>query len=183
MADNSEPPAAEESQPSDEESSAQPEPNAPVNEASVSLSNLALSSNANAPAVEDAEDTDEDDPDHEDIRREFMSLLPPAVHPRLEHLKTLHSKRDELLEKYQLERAALELKYADLMQPLYEERMKVVNGEMDGETQNNNAAASDEAGGAGGEGADGQEVKGIPQFWACAMGNMDVIAELISEGA
>ena len=25
-------------------------------------------------------------------------------------------------------------------------------------------------------------MKGIPQFWACAMGHVDVIAELITEG-
>lgn len=179
MADNNEPPAAE-SQPFDEETTAEPESNAPVNEASTSLSNLAISSNANPPAVEDAEDTDED-PDHEDIRREFISLLPPAVHPRIEHLKSLHSKRDELLEKYQVERAALELKYADLMSPLYDERMKVVNGEMDGEIKSDKVDTSAEADGVGEGGA--QDVKGIPQFWACAMGNMDVIAELITEGA
>ena len=27
----------------------------------------------------------------------------------------------------------------------------------------------------------GADVKGIPQFWACAMGHVDVIAELITE--
>lgn len=109
--------------------------------------------------------------DHEDIRREFMSMLPPAVLPRIEHLKTLHGKRDELLEKYQAERAALEKKYSELMAPLYEERKRVVNGEQDVDAASGDAAASD-----------GEEVKGIPQFWACAMGNMDVIAELITEG-
>ena len=30
--------------------------------------------------------------------------------------------------------------------------------------------------------AGGENVKGIPQFWACAMGHVDVIAELITEG-
>ena len=29
---------------------------------------------------------------------------------------------------------------------------------------------------------EGEAVKGIPQFWACAMGHVDVIAELITEG-
>lgn len=167
MADNNEVPASE-SQPSDEETAAQ-EPQ--VSEATSTLSSLSI---ANPPIVEDVADEEEigeieDLPDEEDIRREFMSLLPPAVLPRIEQLKTLHGKRDELLERYQVERAALELKYAELMGPLYEERRRVVNGEAVGE------------GDADGD-ADGEDVKGIPQFWACAMGNMDVIAELITEG-
>ncbi|KAL7517749.1 hypothetical protein ACHAWX_002644 [Stephanocyclus meneghinianus] len=109
---------------------------------------------------------------------EFLSLLPPVVHPRLAHLKSLHAQRDELLQRYQVERAALELKYADLMKPLYEERRKVVAGELDGVIQEK---ATQEGADAGNEAGGGEEVKGVPQFWACAMGNMDVVAELITE--
>lgn len=97
------------------------------------------------------------------------------MHPRLERLKSLNDQREELLQRYQVERAALEVKYADLMTPLYDERRKVVNGELD-EKQ---AVADGEEANVNEE----EEVKGIPQFWACAMGNVDVIAELITEGA
>ena len=110
-------------------------------------------------------------------------MLPKAVHPRIDRLKKLHSQRDELLARYQVERAALELKYTDLMKPLYEERRGVVNGELEDEKET--GEGDGEAGGEGDGAAVGgdEEVKGIPQFWACAMGNMDVIAELITEGA
>jgi nucleosome assembly protein 1-like 1 len=167
MADNTETQATE-SKPFDEDQAS------PTTESATDTAAAALSaSNPNPPE----EPIDDDAPhleDHEDIRREFLSLLPPAVHPRLERLKSLNDQREELLQRYQVERAALEVKYADLMTPLYDERRKVVNGELD---EKQAVADGEEAN------ANEEEVKGIPQFWACAMGNVDVIAELITEGA
>ena len=135
------------------------------------------------PVVEDVSENEDNNLEAEDIRQEFLSLLPPNVLPRIDHLKALHGKRDELLTAYQVERAALEVKYAHLMKPIYEERKQIVNGALEAAKKNDGAAADQDADAA--VAADeGEEaaVKGIPQFWACAMGNMDVIAELIAEG-
>lgn len=84
-----------------------------------------------------------------------------------------------------MERAALEQKYSELMKPLFEERRAVVAGELDAKISEKESkivgeVPEDEEPVVQGGGED--NVKGIPQFWACAMGNMDVLAELITEG-
>ena len=147
------------------------------------LSALAISSSSqpSQPVVEEASENEDDNLEAEDIRREFLSLLPPNVLPRIDHLKVLHGKRDELLTRYRVERAALEVKYADLMKPIYEERKQIVNGALEATKKNDDAAAAEDAAVAA-DGGEEAAVKGIPQFWACACGNMDVIAELIAEG-
>jgi len=141
----------------------------------------------------DDDDDDEDDDDELDedfdpaaMNNEFLALLPPCVLPRIDKLKVLNNKRDEIMEEYRVERAELEIRYAEKMQPLYDERKGVVNGEYD-------AAIIDELQPKEGEGTfltvdpeaaphlQGDQVKGIPQFWACAMGHVDVIAELVTE--
>ena len=113
------------------------------------------------------------------------------------------------MEEYRLERAALEMKFMKMMEPLFDERRGVVNGEFDNvidkdnAVQDNNEDGNDkeESGEVKAEGvvedvSDEEEnedvqneqlqprdaVRGIPQFWACAMGHVDVIAELITEG-
>mmetsp|Transcript_574 Transcript_574/g.1037 ORF Transcript_574/g.1037 Transcript_574/m.1037 type:complete len:234 (-) Transcript_574:1081-1782(-) len=128
------------------------------------------------------------------LDNEFLSLLPPCILPRIDKLKSLNVKRDEILDEYRVERAMLEKKFSAIMQPLYEERKAVVIGEFDGaigeEAKKLKVDVAEEgvvedvndeedsAGGGGGQ----QDVRGIPQFWACAMGHVDVIAELITEG-
>ena len=136
---------------------------------------------------------------------EFLSLLPPCIIPRVDKLKSLNDKRDEILEEYRLERAALEMKYAKKIDPLFEERKGVINGEFDDTigstsdtTQPTNTAVDEEYVDVAEEGVvedvnedeeneqmpqqpGANAVKGIPQFWACALGHVDVIAELITE--
>lgn len=145
------------------------------------------------PRAEDSDDEDDDDEDDEDydpaaMNNEFLSLLPPCVLPRIDKLKILNAKRDEIMEEYRMERAALENRYSERMEPLYNERRGVVNGEFDDAI---NEALKPKEGEekfsvTGVEEAvpphlqEGQ-VKGIPQFWACAMGHVDVIAELLTE--
>ena len=142
---------------------------------------------------------------------EFLSLLPPCILPRITKLKSLNDARDAILEEYRLERAALEMKFMKRMETLFDERRGVINGEFDtvidtdntvqdkNEDDNNNGEESAEVVKAEGvvedvsDDGDGEDVqneqlqprdavKGIPQFWACAMGHVDVIAELITEG-
>ncbi|KAL7549111.1 hypothetical protein ACHAWF_012381 [Thalassiosira exigua] len=141
---------------------------------------------------DDEEDDADEDADDEEGLNEFLSLLPRPVLPRIDRLKSIDARRDEILEEYRKERAALELKFGARMKPLYEERRGVVNGELDEDIERE----AKEAKAAGeesletkedsedneeeGEGRN-QDVKGIPQFWACAMGHVDVVAELITE--
>ncbi|KAL9181885.1 hypothetical protein ACHAXT_012228 [Thalassiosira profunda] len=140
----------------------------------------------------------DDDAAAAQLDNEFLSLLPPCILPRIDKLKELNEKREEILEEYRLERAALEKKFNAKMVPLYEERRGVVNGERDEEiAAASNEEKEDAGGAAAAEGAvedasddegaqvgqvgDEEDVKGIPQFWACACGHVDVIAELITE--
>lgn len=103
-----------------------------------------------------------------------------------------------------MERAALERRYKEKMEPLFVERRGVVCGDFDEAIAKETSAvgvvggSGEESGAEVAEGEvedvvsdnDGEEgdevgdevVKGIPQFWACAMGHVDVIAELITEG-
>lgn len=141
--------------------------------------------------VEDNDDEDDDDDDEEfdpaAMNNEFLALLPPCVLPRIDKLKVLNNKRDEIMEEYRVERAELEMRYAEKMQPLYDERKGVVNGEYD--TAIIDELQSKEEGGGtfltvhpeAAPHLQGDQVKGIPQFWACAMGHVDVIAELVTE--
>lgn len=114
------------------------------------------------------------------INAHFLSLLPKCIHPRVNKLNDLHEQRTELLEKYLVERAALEQKYHLLLRPLYEMRRDVVSGVLDEEIA---VAAANDAGDGNSQDYSNDEtaVKGIPQFWACAMGHIDILAELITE--
>ncbi|KAL7437160.1 hypothetical protein ACHAXM_005463 [Skeletonema potamos] len=114
-----------------------------------------------------------------EINAQFLSLLPPCIHPRLDKLKALSEDRTQLLEQYLVERAQLEQKYSGLMKPLYEKRRDVVMGALDEDIAKESAAVTANNGAA--DQQQQQEVKGIPQFWACAMGHIDVIAELITD--
>jgi nucleosome assembly protein 1-like 1 len=102
----------------------------------------------------------------------MMDMLPPSVVKRVEKLKELNDKRETFMEEYLSARALLEQKYQGLCLPLYKERREILTGGRDKEI-----AAAD-----GGDGSGGEEVvTGIPQFWVCAMGHMETVAELITE--
>jgi nucleosome assembly protein 1-like 1 len=103
-------------------------------------------------------DEDEDDEDDEDDEEENMLQdLPPAVLARVERLQELHQQREALMQEYLKERAALEQKYRQACLPLYQQRAQIVQEDA------------------------GEEPKGIPQFWVCAMGHMDTVADLLTE--
>ena len=119
-----------------------------------------------------------------EINAQFLSLLPSCIHPRLDKLKSLSEDRLQLLEQYLIERAALEQKYNGLMKPLYEERRSVILGECDEQISATSADATTAAASSSSNNHDNDtnnNVKGIPQFWACAMGHIDLLAELITE--
>uniref|UniRef100_A0A7S4W3L7 Nucleosome assembly protein n=1 Tax=Ditylum brightwellii TaxID=49249 RepID=A0A7S4W3L7_9STRA len=133
--------------------------------------------------VEDVSDDDEDEDDVDDeeeegVPQDIMSMFPPKVVRRVNKLKELHSQREEIMNEYLVERAALEKKFAVLCKPLFEQRLDVIEGKLDEEIEKNaetDAEQEEE------EEEDEDEVKGIPQFWVCAMGHMEAVAELITQ--
>mmetsp|Transcript_7705 Transcript_7705/g.11781 ORF Transcript_7705/g.11781 Transcript_7705/m.11781 type:complete len:343 (+) Transcript_7705:84-1112(+) len=114
-----------------------------------------------------SEDNDDDEEEEEDIMKNF----PPAVVKRVEKLQDLNTEQESILEEYLVERAALEQKFRSLCQPLYQQRAKIVAGEMDEEI-----AAESQV-----EEGDDDPPKGIPQFWVCAIGHNETISDLLTE--
>jgi len=121
--------------------------------------------------------------------------IPKCVLHRISHLSQLHDKKGDIMEAYMAERAALEAKYMSLCSPLYEERRQVVVGELDSTIEEAakrgvypSFALDDKEEGATGlsanddENTDGSKIVGCPQFWLVAMGHMDVISDVITEG-
>lgn len=121
---------------------------------------------------EDEDDNDDDDDDDEDEDEDDpMKDLPPAVVARVEQLQDLNTEREKIMMGYLEERAALELKYRELCQPLYDQRAAIVRGAAaaatgSSDTDNNNEETVEQ---------------GIPQFWVCAMGHEEDVAELLTE--
>jgi hypothetical protein len=141
--------------------------------------------------VEDASDDEDGDPrlpafarnlggeDDDDSEHDVMAQLPLCVKHRVNKLKELHEEREKTLKEYLAERAKLEAKYHELTKPLYGKRADIILGKMDEDIAKENEGEGDNEkdGGAGQE----EKVKGIPQFWVCALGHMDVVAGLITE--
>lgn len=98
-------------------------------------SNNAAANEQQAPAVNmfanmnliDENDSDSSSDDEENP----MSTLPPYVLQRVEKLKELNAKRDAVMEQYLVDRAALEAKYHNLCEPLYQERADIIQGKKD----------------------------------------------------
>lgn len=134
---------------------------------------------------------DDDDGEANDV----MVRVPEYIRPRIDKLKSLHEQREELMKEYLKERAQLEKKYQDLTKPLYEKRHDVVLGKLDDviakEYEEAKAKADAEGGSVPADEAredqnavadkSEQKSKGIPQFWVCALGNMEVVAVLLTE--
>ncbi|KVH92931.1 Nucleosome assembly protein (NAP) [Cynara cardunculus var. scolymus] len=106
---------------------------------------------------------------HSDI----LESLTPPVRKRVEVLREIQSEHDELEAKFFEERAALELKYQKLYEPLYSKRYDIVNGVV--EVGEKDEAATDQTDG------DAKEEKGVPDFWLTAMKTHEILAEEISE--
>jgi len=138
-------------------------------------------------AIQDPDDDDDDDEDDEDDddddeeEEDFMAELPPAIRIRVDLLKELNNKRDDFMEGYLKERAALEQKYHTLCEPLFEQRRDTINGE---NSKNGSETNADDAPEIKDDDEAGQEdagVTGIPEFWTLAMSNIETIEDLITE--
>ena len=130
-----------------------------------------------AAAASDSDDDGDDDDDDDDQQQDMMQILPPCMVRRVERLRELNTQREAIVEQYQAERAALERKFAEQYEPLFEERADVVAGKFDEEID----AKADKAQTDEEDGEQYEEIVGIPQFWVCAMGHMEAVAELITE--
>jgi nucleosome assembly protein 1-like 1 len=125
-------------------------------------------------ALGDDTDDDDDDEDEEDP----LLHLPAYVLSRVEKLQQLNEERDKVMEDYQKERAALEKNFEEKLKPLYNQRASIVRGKQD------EAIAEEFKSKSGNEEPRDpmpDDVVGIPQFWACAMTQMETIGELITE--
>ena len=137
-------------------------------------------------AVEEVEveilDGEEDDEDDDDM----MAMLPSQVRGRVEKLKEFHAAREKIMADYLAERAALENKYAALCEPLYAQRLDVIQGKMDAVIDAEKGASSSAKKPPAQDADDDDDeedenIVGVPQFWVCAMGHMETVAELVTE--
>ena len=101
-----------------------------------------------------------------DLSDDEEETFPDHVLQRIEKLQILHQQREKIMhEQYLKERIALEKKYERLLQPLYRERATIVKGDND---KSSTATSPD-------------DITGIPQFWVCAMTQMEAIGAMIAE--
>uniref|UniRef100_A0A7S4J1F5 Nucleosome assembly protein n=1 Tax=Odontella aurita TaxID=265563 RepID=A0A7S4J1F5_9STRA len=159
--------------------------------------------------VEDDNDHDEDDPDMMDVLPPPVALRVEALRTlhaqRDEIMKTYTKERAELERKFSALCTPIYEKRKEIVAGKHDEFIKKAgkkNGEGEGEEKKKDEEKEKEEEGEKGEGDeapkpafdlgaaaaeddddadDGENVKGIPQFWVCAMGHMDVVAELIAE--
>ncbi|KAK9060515.1 hypothetical protein SSX86_021219 [Deinandra increscens subsp. villosa] len=105
---------------------------------------------------------------------DVLESLSPTVRKRVEVLRDIQSEHDEVEAKYFEERAALELKYQKLYEPLYSKRYDIVNGvvEVDGLKDE---SATDQSDG------NSKKEKGVPDFWLTAMKTNEILVDEISE--
>lgn len=130
--------------------------------------------------IDDADDDNnnidedlDDDEDDDDMEDNPLAHLPKYVLERVEKLQVLHKEHEDIEQRYLQERAALEKKFEALMKPLYDNRASIIRGDMDKEIS--------EKAGEMDVGDTNDRVAGIPQFWACAMTQMDTVGEIITE--
>ncbi|CAO2197877.1 unnamed protein product [Urochloa humidicola] len=100
---------------------------------------------------------------------DVLESLAPKVRKRVDVLRDIQSKHDELEAKFIEERAVLEAKYQKLYEPLYSKRYEIVSGvvEVDGITKSGDETPTE------------QKEKGVPDFWLNAMKNNEILAEEI----
>ncbi|KAI8984456.1 hypothetical protein BDF20DRAFT_905355 [Mycotypha africana] len=126
----------------------------------------------------------------------YIDSLPPSVKRRLNGLKYLQSKHAELENKFQEEVLALEKKYLQLYQPLYDQRAKVISGayeptdeevaageKVDQEEDEDNETTADKDNNDDNEDSevDDKNIEGIPEFWLTLLKNHPQICETITE--
>lgn len=116
------------------------------------------------------EGVDDDDEEEEESEEEdVMGNLPPIMKARVEFLRAMHRKKEELMQEYLLERAALEQKYATMLEPMFDRRRDVLIGLKEAPVEYVESVPNEE------------NIIGIPQFWVAAMGHIECVGELVTE--
>jgi nucleosome assembly protein 1-like 1 len=120
----------------------------------------------------------------------YIESLPAPVKKRLTGLKGIQAEYSKLELKFQEEILELEKKYLEKYRPLYQRRAKIVNGVAEPNPEELAAGRvveeeSEEPVPKTGEGdeetvSDGDDLKGVPEFWLTAMKNVISIASLIT---
>jgi len=163
-----------------------------IAETEVALSQIRINTtNTTNPADNNGSDDSADSDSNsnsDDDDENFLAMLPKCVKARVEKLKELHKSKVQITEQYLIERAALEMKFSDLYAPLYDERAEVVSGKQDVEIA---AKAAAKVSSSGTKAANSTEaaadttttnrLTGVPEFWSCAMANIETISELLTE--
>ena len=121
----------------------------------------------NLPPAPPAEANDDDDDEMK---------LPAAVLGRVLGLRALHEKREEVMREYVKERAALEAKYREKVDPILQDRSRVINGKLEPELSHDDKQTVAKAGTSSDE-----DVKGVPDFWLSACGRHDAFGGTIEE--
>eukprot|EP00559_Dactyliosolen_fragilissimus_P002155 CAMPEP_0184855806 /NCGR_PEP_ID=MMETSP0580-20130426/951_1 /TAXON_ID=1118495 /ORGANISM="Dactyliosolen fragilissimus" /LENGTH=321 /DNA_ID=CAMNT_0027350429 /DNA_START=45 /DNA_END=1010 /DNA_ORIENTATION=+ len=135
--------------------------------------------------------------DQEEVIEEVLdivSMLPKSVQQRVEKLKQWNDEREDILEEYMKDRVLLEKKYGDRFKMLYDFRRDVIAGEMDDAiaeeykklkedeiddgidddvVDNDDEIENDDK--------NDSNLKGIPEFWICAMNNFNILSEHLTE--
>ena len=109
----------------------------------------------------------------------YVESLPQPIRTRVEFLSELQEKYEDLEEEYKAELRKLEEKYRGLYQPLFDQRRKVITGEMEvpeneteegkkvvEELEKENNSALD---------------KGIPDFWLTALRSHPELEQMIND--
>jgi nucleosome assembly protein 1-like 1 len=121
----------------------------------------------------------------------YIESLPPSIKRRINGLKYLQSKHAELENKFQEEVLALEKKYLELYQPLYNKRAEVINGAYEptdeevaiGEKVDEEDEDEEEEEESTTEKQETQDdgEKGIPEFWLTLLKNHPQMVETITD--
>lgn len=114
----------------------------------------------------------------------YIESLPEPVRRRINGLKGVQAEHAKLEVKFQAEILALEKKYLEQYQPLYDRRANIVAGSIEPTESEIKAGLDDEEDteneSAPQSNTSTEDVAGIPEFWLTAMKNVGSLAEMIT---
>ncbi|KAI8841445.1 putative nucleosome assembly protein Nap1 [Chytriomyces cf. hyalinus JEL632] len=114
----------------------------------------------------------------------YIADLPADVKRRVDALRNIQDKHSELEAKFREEVLALEKKYLTQHQPLYDQRAKIVSGDVeptDAEAHREPEEGDDEEEEKTASKPSDKATKGIPEFWLTALKTNSAISEFITE--
>ncbi|KAJ3240874.1 hypothetical protein HDU78_002076 [Chytriomyces hyalinus] len=114
----------------------------------------------------------------------YIADLPADVKRRVDALRNIQDKHSELEAKFREEVLALEKKYLTQHQPLYDQRAKIVSGDVeptDAEAHREPEEDDDEEEEKTASKPSDKATKGIPEFWLTALKTNSAISEFITE--